>query len=205
MADSNLDIAVRIRTDLQNTFQSFNHLEKRLGGTGLAADKARGRMRRLAAAMGWRGSGHIRPEPVFPARAGVNRRRRCGCWMRCATTSWWPRSASRTATARTWGGGGTGPPTSSMSGRIACASGRPESPGGSVNCQNGPRGPFWCRLPFSVRAHRPAGGCNPDADSGRGHLRMVPGRSQPDAEVGDRGQHTQGSPHFLYQITFVTY
>ena len=47
MADSNLDIAVRIRTDLQN----FNRLEKRLGGAGLAADKARGRMRRLAAAM----------------------------------------------------------------------------------------------------------------------------------------------------------
>ena len=51
MADSNLDVAVRIRTDLQNALQNFNRLEKRLGGAGLAADKARGRMRRLAAAM----------------------------------------------------------------------------------------------------------------------------------------------------------
>ena len=50
MADNNLDIAVRIRTDLQNALQNFNRLEKRLGGTGLAADKARGRMRRLATA-----------------------------------------------------------------------------------------------------------------------------------------------------------
>ena len=51
MADSNLDLAVRIRADLQNALQNFNRLEKRLGGAGLAADKARGRMRRLAAAM----------------------------------------------------------------------------------------------------------------------------------------------------------
>ena len=50
MADSNLDLAVRIRADLQNALQNFNRLEKRLGGAGLAADKARGRMRRLAVA-----------------------------------------------------------------------------------------------------------------------------------------------------------
>ena len=51
MANSNLDLAVRIRADLQNALQGFNRLEQRLGDAGQAADKARGRMRRFATAV----------------------------------------------------------------------------------------------------------------------------------------------------------
>ena len=39
MAVSNLDLAVRIRIDLQNALRGFDRLERRLGGAGLAADK----------------------------------------------------------------------------------------------------------------------------------------------------------------------
>ena len=51
MANNNLDLAVRIRADLENALQGFGRLEQRLAGTGQAADKARGRMRRLAASV----------------------------------------------------------------------------------------------------------------------------------------------------------
>ena len=58
MADSNLDVAVHIKTHLQRALQDFGRLEKGLGGTGRAADRAGRRMRRIAGGR------------FIPARAG---------------------------------------------------------------------------------------------------------------------------------------
>ena len=51
MPDGNLEIAVRVRTQLQQVLNDFRRLDQSLQKSGVTADRAAGRLRRLGARM----------------------------------------------------------------------------------------------------------------------------------------------------------
>ena len=74
MADRNLDVALVVKTHLEQAVRDLNRLEKEVGDTGRAADRDAARVRRLATAAGTASRARWR-SLYFPGFAGARRRR----------------------------------------------------------------------------------------------------------------------------------